>query len=58
MALLSEQRRLCSVVADTFCFVYILYKTDLNEILLDYPDLKKMLSDEGNKRRRESMDNI
>lgn len=53
MALLTDTRRACSVICNSFCLVYVLSKSDFDEILLDFPDVRSFLQAEGQKRRQE-----
>jgi len=44
---ISGSRRICSVVAETFCHLYILKKKDLSTILNSYPKIEEKFRLEG-----------
>ena len=47
IALFSSSKRICSVVAGTFCEIYILKKENLDGILAKYPKIEEMFRREG-----------
>ena len=53
MALLYESKRMCSVMAATFCFVYKLKTKDFNRILHDFPLVKADIEMLANKRKKQ-----
>jgi CRP-like cAMP-binding protein len=56
ISLMTEERRMCSVIAKTFCFMYLLSKEDFLSIVEDHPDINEELFREGQIRKRESFD--
>ena len=56
IALFSESRRICSVLAGSFCQIYILDKKNLEKILVNFPFLEEKFKKEGEKRLKEYND--
>mmetsp|Transcript_3668 Transcript_3668/g.496 ORF Transcript_3668/g.496 Transcript_3668/m.496 type:complete len:107 (-) Transcript_3668:441-761(-) len=47
LALLTENRRICSVVAFTHCLMSVLSKSDFDKILESFPEIRTILNQEG-----------
>lgn len=54
LALISNSRRMCSVVANTLTLVYSLQKSNFEKILKNFPDIRDDIRTEAEKRNLEN----
>ena len=53
MALITDSRRSCSVIAKSLCLVYSLNKSEFNSILVEFPEVMAKIQEEGRARQIE-----
>lgn len=54
LALLNETKRICSIIANTFCFVYVLQKADFDRILISFPEIREVINKQSQLRFEET----